>query len=119
MGGQEAEAFAEFVAAGGDPEEWEEEEQEDDWAAAAGVLERGRASVDGAWAPTEADAYETQMAMAAAMAMAQHHQQQQQQQQVGLAGQGGQGLLSVRWLAALTVGWLAKDAAARLFRARM
>ena len=118
MGGQEAEAFAEFVAAGGDPEEWEEEEQEDDWAAAAGVLERGRASVDGAWAPTEADAYETQMAMAAAMAMAQH-QQQQQQQQVGLAGQGGQGLLSVRWLAALTVGWLAKDAAARLFRARM
>ena len=34
-----------------------------------------------------------------------------------LAGQGGQGLLSVRWLAALTVGWLAKDAAARLFRA--
>lgn len=95
----------------------EEEEEEDDWAAAAGVLERGRASVDGAWAPTEADAYETQMAMAAAMAMAQ--QQQQRQQQVGLAGQGGQGLLSVRWLAALTVGWLAKDAAARLFRARM
>jgi len=94
----------------------EEEEGEDDWAAAAGVLERGRASVDGAWAPTEADAYETQMAMAAAMAMA---QQQQRQQQVGLAGQGGQGLLSVRWLAALTVGWLAKDAAARLFRARM
>ena len=95
----------------------EEEEEEDDWAAAAGVLERGRASVDGAWAPTEADAYETQMAMAAAMAMA---QQQQRQQQVGLAGQGGQGgLLSVRWLAALTVGWLAKDAAARLFRARM
>ena len=95
----------------------EEEEEEDDWAAAAGVLERGRASVDGAWAPTEADAYETQMAMAAAMAMAQ--QQQQRQQQVGLAGQGGQGLLSVRWLAALTVDWLAKDAAARLFRARM
>ena len=41
----------------------EEEEEEDDWAAAAGVLERGRASVDGAGAPTEADAYETQMAL--------------------------------------------------------
>eukprot|EP01043_Picozoa_sp_COSAG02_P062532 COSAG02_NODE_8652_length_2489_cov_3.862343_3_plen_93_part_00 len=87
----------------------------------AGVLQRGRDQVNGNWAPTEAEAYEAQMAMYQAMVMA---QQQTRRGQAGngtfLAGAAPQGGAPMgRWLAVLTAAWLAKDVAANVFRARL
>ena len=108
-----------YVQNGGDPDEWERGEDPDaEFDKAWGVLQRGRDEVNGAWAPTEVEAYAMQMA---------------QQQTVlqgngggvqaaglgGVGGGGGAGLTGPRLLAVLTAAWLAKDVATRVFRARL
>ena len=121
VGEEEAAAYAQFIAEGGNPEDWAPPDEEEEEPSAAGVLQRGRDQVNGSWTPTESESYEAQLAMYQAMAMA---QAQARQAQTGsgavLYGQAAGGAAPMgRWLAVLTAAWLAKDVAAKLFRARL
>ena len=87
-----------------------------------GVLQRGRNQVNGDWNPTEAEAYEAQIAMYQAMGMAQEQARRAQTaDSLSLAGASvpARGAPMGRWLAVLTAAWLAKDLAANVFRARL